>query len=72
VFVCNYIATIKMCQAHIYELYNDLETCFVSNVFKDTKDVMSCKHDIIYLRWTAFDLDLNVTCVEFFISLPVW
>jgi hypothetical protein len=61
-----------MCQAHIYELYNDLETCFVSNVFKDTKDVMSCKHDIIYLRWTAFDLDLNVTCVEFFISLPVW
>jgi hypothetical protein len=27
-----------MCQVHIYELYNDLETCFVYDVFKDSKD----------------------------------
>jgi hypothetical protein len=61
-----------MCQVHIYELYNDLETCFVYDVFKDSKDVMSCKHDNIYLWWITFDLDLNATCVEFLISLPVW
>ncbi len=72
VFVCNYITTIKMCQVHIYELYNDLETCFVYDVFKDSKDVMSCKHDNIYLWWITFDLDLNATCVEFLISLLVW
>jgi hypothetical protein len=40
-------------------------TCFVSDAFKDFKDVLSCKHDTISLRWITSELNLNVTNVEY-------
>ncbi len=40
-------------------------TCFVFDAFKDFKDVLSCKHNIISLRWIASELDLNATNVEY-------
>ncbi len=42
-------------------------TCFVSDAFKDFKDVLSYKHDIIYLRWIASKLDLNTINVEYLV-----
>ncbi len=42
-------------------------TCFASNVFNDFKDVLSCKHDTISLRWIAFELDFNATNVEYLV-----
>jgi hypothetical protein len=40
---------------------------FVFNTFKDFKDVLSCKHDIIYLWWFTYELDLNNVCVNFLV-----
>jgi hypothetical protein len=40
-------------------------TCFVSDAFKDFKDVLSCKQDTISLRWITSELDLNAINVEY-------
>ncbi len=35
VFVCSYVATIKVCKSQLYSLFNDPNTCYVFDVFKD-------------------------------------
>jgi hypothetical protein len=45
----NYVATIKVSQSQIYEIYNDLAISFQSNVFKDFKDLELSKHEMINL-----------------------
>lgn len=60
----NYILATKVCQAQIYEFYNNLKTWFVSNTFQNLKDVMSCKHATISLTWIAFELDMNIVGVK--------
>ncbi len=68
IFVCNqYIVAIKVCSTKLYGLYNDPMTCFVFDAFKDFKDVLSCKHNTISLRWIASELDINATNVEYLV-----
>lgn len=68
IFFLLYFASIKMCDHQFYGLYKyDVMIYFVFNTFKDFKDVLSCKHDIIYLWWITYELDLNNVCVEFLV-----
>jgi hypothetical protein len=41
--------------------------CFVFDAFKDFKDVLFYKHDIISLRCIAFKIDFNVVNVEYLV-----
>jgi hypothetical protein len=61
----NYVATIKVSQSQIYEIYNDLATSFQSNVFKDLE---SSKHEMINLKWQASPLHLNTPDLECLVS----
>jgi hypothetical protein len=47
VFVCDYMATVKGVPRPIWGLYNDLNTSYISNAFKDFKDVSNYKHGIV-------------------------
>ncbi len=60
----DYIVAIKVCQAQLYEFYNNLNIWFVSDTFQNLKDVMSCKHATISLTWIAFELDINIVGVN--------
>lgn len=65
VFVCDYMATIKVCQGQFYGLYNDPNPCYSSNAFKDFKDILDYEHGIMALRWITFEFDLNILRVEY-------
>jgi hypothetical protein len=58
------VATIKVSQSQIYEIYNDLATSFQSNAFKDFKDLALSKHEMINLKWQASPLHLNTPDLE--------
>jgi len=65
VFVCGYVATIKVCKPQLYSLFNDPNTCYVFDAFKDFKDSVASKYDIIGLCWAAKALDFNASSVEY-------
>jgi hypothetical protein len=56
IFVCYFIATVKVCQAELYSNYNDNRTCFMSNAFRDFNSMLGQTHDSIHLIWKE---DLN-------------
>jgi hypothetical protein len=47
VFVYGYMATIKVCKSQLYSLFNDPNTCYVFDAFKNFKDSVASKHDTI-------------------------
>jgi hypothetical protein len=65
VFACHYVATITICQSQLYLLYNDPNTCYISNAFKYFKDLVASKHDIVGLCWVVEALDLKASNVEY-------
>jgi hypothetical protein len=65
VFACDYVAAIKVCQGQFYGLYNDPNPCYISNAFKDFKDIVDYKHGTLSLRWITFEFDLNILGVEY-------
>jgi hypothetical protein len=65
VFVCDHVVAIKLCQGQLYGLYNDPNPCYISNAFKDFKDILDYKHGIMSLRWITFEFDLNILGVEY-------
>jgi hypothetical protein len=65
VFAGNYVATITICQSQLYSLYNDPNTCYISNAFKYFKDLVASKHDIVGSCWVVEALDLKASNVEY-------
>lgn len=65
VFVCGYVATIKVCKSQLYSLFNDPNTCYVFDAFKDFKDLVVSNHDTIGLCWVVKALNLNASSVEY-------
>ncbi len=65
VFVCGYVATIKVCKSQLYSLFNDPNTCYVFDALKDFKDSVASKHDTIGQCWVAKALDLNASSMEY-------
>lgn len=56
---------LKVCQGQLCGIYNDSNTCYISNAFKDFKDVLDYKHGTVSLRWIIYELDLNILRVEY-------
>lgn len=57
--MCDYLVVVKMYQAHVYVLYGDPKTAFVSYVFYDFKALLNGLHDTISSASTSSALDLN-------------
>ena len=56
VFVCNMVATIKMCQEQLLSLYCDRTTCYSSDESLSLKNLLECSHEAIHMKWVS---DLN-------------
>jgi hypothetical protein len=64
VFICDYLAAMKMCQRQLYFLYSDLATSFRSDSFTEFNDLLACQNRTISLSWELAALDLNEQGVE--------
>jgi hypothetical protein len=64
VFICDYLAAVKVCQGQLYSLYLDPATCFRSDSFTEFSDLLACQNRTISLVWEPAALDLNEQGVE--------
>jgi len=53
------VATTKVCEGEIYELYIDLNTRFKFDVFEGYKILLNVKHDSI-IMWWMIDLNMGI------------
>ena len=56
VFICDFIAAVKICQASLHSMYQDPATCFSTNEFWAFQNLLDCSHEQIHLKWIT---DLN-------------
>jgi hypothetical protein len=64
VFICDYLAAVKVCQGQLYSLYSDPATSFRSDSFTEFNDLLACQNRTISLIWEPAALDLNEQGVE--------
>jgi hypothetical protein len=64
VFICDYLAAVKVCQGQLYSLYSDPTTCFRSDSFTEFNDLLACQNRTISLVWEPAALDLNEQGME--------
>jgi hypothetical protein len=60
IFVVDYMAAIKLCQADLYSHFADPYTTFKSDIFYSFKSLVDSWHDLLIMRWIP---DLN-TCMK--------
>jgi hypothetical protein len=60
VFVVDYVAIIKLCEAYLFSHFVDLDTAFKFDVLYSFKSLVSSSHDLFIMKWI---LNLN-TCME--------
>jgi hypothetical protein len=65
IFICDYLAAVKVYQLQLYQLYQDPGTCFKSDAFREMTDLISCKHSTISMQWMPTDMDLNEVGMEY-------
>jgi hypothetical protein len=51
VFVCDLVATIKVCQSYVYNMYYDQISKFTTDSFWAFKSLLELKHENIHMRW---------------------
>jgi hypothetical protein len=50
-FVCDLVATIKVCQGDVYNMYYDQTSKFTANSFWAFKSLLELKHENIHMCW---------------------
>jgi hypothetical protein len=56
VFICDFVATLTMCQGQFYEMYRDDTKAFGTHQFVAFKQMVECRHEEIHVKW---DVDMN-------------
>jgi hypothetical protein len=65
IFICDYLAAVKVCQGQLYELYCDPVSSFTSDSFREFTDLISGRHDSMSLSWVPGVLDVNEAACEY-------
>jgi hypothetical protein len=65
IFICDYLAAVKVCQGQLYELYCDHVSSFRSDSFREFTDLISGRHDNMSLSWVPGVLDVNEAACEY-------
>jgi hypothetical protein len=50
-FVCDLVATIKVCQGDLYNMYLEESSNFTIDTFWAFKSLLKCKHENIHMKW---------------------
>jgi len=64
VFICDFVAIVKVCKGEIFSLYTDLNTKFKSNAFEAYKALVGARHESIIMIWVTY-LNTNVEHLAF-------
>jgi hypothetical protein len=67
VFVCDYVAIVKIYKSQLYFHYVDLETKYVPDSFKDFQGLITCNHNNVHLKWKTSSLVLNTLSGEYLV-----
>jgi hypothetical protein len=51
VFVCDLVATIKVCEGDLYNMYLEQSSNFNADTFWAFKSLLECKHENIHMKW---------------------
>lgn len=51
VFICDFIAAVKICQASLQSMYVDPTTFFSTDEFWSFQNLLDCSHEQIHLKW---------------------
>ncbi len=65
VFVCDYVATINICQGQLYFQYTNLTTKYVFDIFKDFQGLIVYNHSNVHLMRKINSLELNTPSGEY-------
>jgi hypothetical protein len=49
--MCDFIATIKICERDLYWMYCDIHSSFQGDVIKNFQALINCAHENINLHW---------------------
>ena len=64
VYICDFMATIKVCQADLYRMYEDSGTAYSSDEFWSFTNLLECSHEQIHIKWIT-DLNDNSAVLVF-------
>jgi hypothetical protein len=64
VYVCDFVAAVKICQASLYRMYEDKGTCFATDEFWSFTNFLDCSHEQIHIKWMT-DLNDNTAVLSF-------
>jgi hypothetical protein len=64
VYVCDFIAAVKVCQASLYRMYEDRGTSFSTDEFWNFNNLLDCSHEQIQIKWMC-DLNDNTAVLTF-------
>jgi hypothetical protein len=70
VFVCDYLAAIKIFQRDPAQMYIEPQSRFTHELFWDFNSMVNVTHDMISMKWETDPLDLNAERVEFLCFMP--
>lgn len=56
VYICDFVAAVKVCQASLYRMYEDRATAYSSDEFWSFNNLLDCSHEQIHIKWVT---DLN-------------
>jgi len=64
VYVCDFVAAVKVCQASLYRMYEDRGTSFSTDEFWSFNNLLDCSHEQIHIKWMC-DLNDNSAVLTF-------
>jgi len=64
VYVGDFVAAVKVCQASLYRMYEDRGTSFSSDEFWSFNNLLDCSHEQIHIKWMT-NLNDNTTVLTF-------
>ena len=53
VYICDFVAAVKVCQSSLYRMYEDEMTAFNSDEFWSFINLLDCSHERIHIKWTT-------------------
>jgi hypothetical protein len=71
-FVCNFIALVKICEGDIYWMYRDIHSSFQGDVFMNFQALINCVHESINFHWITY-LNIGPNHLAFeFVGQHIW
>jgi len=64
VYIGDFVAVVKVCQASMYLMYEDRGTSFSSDKFWSFNNLLDCSHKQIHIKWMT-DLNDNFAVLTF-------